>query len=86
MKFEVESEIALMQARHSRWMQAMSRVASGAQVFVTARMRDAPMIVDDHLEREMHQEFSSVEMNRIIDILNNFPDPHSVTNFLRACD
>ena len=68
-----------MQEFHAKWVKLVSRIAAGAQIFVTARMRDAPRVVNDQRERSAKKEFSTLEARLIEDILKKYPEPSYVT-------
>ena len=70
-----------MQENHAKWVKLVSRIAAGAQIFVTARMRDKPRVVNDCRERLAKKEFSTLEAYLIDDILQKYPDPEYVTFF-----
>jgi len=72
---KVQKTIVQVQERHSMWVKTCSRVASGAQIFVTARMRDQPRAINDEKGREAKKEFTKLSRVKIVDILSHFTYP-----------
>lgn len=72
----VENAIEAMRQRHTIWVNACSRIASGAQIYVTARMRDKPRSVNDEIQRAVKKEFGHISPIKLADILNTYPQPN----------
>ena len=72
----VESAIEQIRQRHTIWVNACSRIASGAQIYVTARMRDKPRSVNDEIQRAVKKEFGHISPIKLADILNTYPNPN----------
>ena len=79
----VEESIEKMRQRHTIWVNACSRIASGAQIYVTARMRDRPRSVNDEIQRAVKKEFGHISGIKLADILNKYPNPNKELELLK---
>jgi len=81
---DVEDSIEKMRQRHTIWVNSCSRIASGAQIYVTARMRDKPRSVNDEIQRAVKKEFGHISAIKLANLLNKYANPNKELEQLKV--